>query len=123
MVRRPGFRVRVVAWALSLAVALAAGACGPINYVNEVTRKASTEVDAARSAQADELSPYWFTLAVEYLHKAREEAAQADFQAANRFGRRASDAARRATAESLAKSRAGAPSSDDPLGPARGTSP
>lgn len=137
MVRRPASRVRGIARALSLAGALAACtclcACGPITYVNEVTRKASTDVDEARSAQADELAPYWFTLAVEYLQKAREEAAQADFQSANRFGRRASDAARKAIAASMARSRAGAsgadtrgagtPSADDPLGRARGTSP
>ncbi len=52
-----------------------------------MTRTASDDVEAARAAQADIHAPYWFTLAVEYLRKAREEAAEADFQAANRLGR------------------------------------
>jgi hypothetical protein len=76
--------------------ALLAGACGPVTYINEVTRKASADVEAARVAHADLHAPYHYTLAVEYLRKAREEAAHADYQAANRLGRKASQAARRA---------------------------
>jgi hypothetical protein len=75
--------------------------CGPVTYINEVTRKASSDVEAARAAQADQYAPYYYTLAVEYLHKAREEAAHADFQAANRLGRLASRAARRAVELSI----------------------
>lgn len=94
--------------ALALALLLAgAGACGPIEYVNQVTRKASASVEAARAVEADKYSPYYYTLATEYLHKAREEAAAADYQAANRFGRRAEEAADKARAEALA--RAGKP--------------
>jgi hypothetical protein len=81
------------------------GACGPIEYVNQVTRKASTEVEAARAVKADKHAPYWYTLAIEYLHKAREEAASADYQAANRFGRKAEHAARRARAEAIERAR------------------
>jgi hypothetical protein len=61
--------------------------CGSVLYVNQVTRKASASVAAAKAAEADVYAPYHYTLAVHYLHKAREEAAAADFQAANRFGR------------------------------------
>jgi hypothetical protein len=61
--------------------------CGSVLYVNQVTRKASTSVAAAKAAEADVYAPYHYTLAVHYLHKAREEAAAADSQAANRFGR------------------------------------
>lgn len=94
--------------ALALALVLAAaGGCGPIEYVNQVTRKASASVEAARVAEADKYSPYYYTLAKEYLHKAREEAASADYQAANRFGRRAEEAADKARAEAVA--RAGKP--------------
>jgi hypothetical protein len=94
--------------ALALALVLAAaGGCGPIEYVNQVTRKASTSVEAARAAEADKYSPYYYTLAKEYLHKAREEAASADYQAANRFGQRAEEAADKARAEAIA--RAGKP--------------
>jgi hypothetical protein len=82
-------------------------ACGPIEYVNQVTRKASSAVDEAKDKRADQLAPYEYTLAVEYLHKAREEASFADFQAANRFGRKAAEAAK--LAAELAEARAADP--------------
>jgi hypothetical protein len=103
--RRGGFIAGAV---LCLGLCFSA-ACGPIEYVNQVTRRASSEVDAAKAVKADKHAPYWYTLAVEYLHKAREEAAAADFQAANRFGRRSSEAARKARA--LAEERAANPKS------------
>ncbi len=75
------------------------GACGPIEYVNRVTQRASSAVEVAQADKANELSPYWWTRATLYLHKAREEAAHAGFAAANRFGRIAGDAAERASEE------------------------
>jgi len=69
--------------------------CGPITYVGDV-RRASDAVEQARAAQAEKYAPYWWTRATQYLHKAREVAAHADFQAANRFGRLAAEAAARA---------------------------
>jgi hypothetical protein len=80
---------------------LAAGlaACGPIAYVNEVTRRADDAVEAARAAEVQKLAPYWWTRATQYLHKARERAAHADFQGANRFGRLAAEAAEKAIVE------------------------
>jgi hypothetical protein len=77
-------------------------ACGPIEYVNRVTQRASEAVDIAQADKANELSPYWWTRATLYLHKAREEAAHAGFAAANRFGRIAGDAAERASEEAAA---------------------
>jgi hypothetical protein len=74
-----------------LVVALAA--CGPTEYISQVTRRASVRVEAARAADADKYAPYYWTRAKEYLYKARERAAYADFQGANRFGRLASEAA------------------------------
>ena len=79
--------------------ALAFAGCGPIVYVNEVTRNAATKVDEARAAEADKYAPYWWTRAKEYLRKAKELAAHADFQAANRYGRLSSEAAEHAIAE------------------------
>lgn len=81
-----------------LVAGLVAGlaACGPIAYVNEVTRRADDAVAAARLAEADKNAPYWYTRATQYLHKARENAARADFQGANRFGRLAAEAAEQA---------------------------
>lgn len=98
------------AWAgflLVLVLAGGSGGCGPVGYINQVTRRADASVAAARAVDAERWAPYWYTLAVEYLHKAREEAALADFEAANRFGRRAHEAA--VTARTLAVERAARP--------------
>ena len=81
---------------------LALVGCGPIVYVNEVTRTAATKVDEARAAEADKFSPYYWTRATEFLLKARELAAHADFQAANRYGRLSSEAAGLAIEEAAA---------------------
>jgi len=91
--------VRAPAWLIVVALS---GGCGPIEYVNTVTRSASSAVSSARAADAEKLSPYWWTRAVEYLHQARVLAAHSDFQAANRFGRRATEAANKAREEALA---------------------
>jgi hypothetical protein len=80
-------------------------ACGPIVYVNEVTRRASDAVETARQAQADKYAPYWWTRATQYLHQARVKAARADFQGANRFGRLASEAADKAAEEAAVAAR------------------
>ncbi len=85
-----------------LLLACAPLACGPIEYVGQVTRRATSEVEAARAVDAAKHAPYWWTRAVEYLHQARVEAAAADFQAANRFGRLAAEAAVQARADALA---------------------
>lgn len=87
---------------LVLALVLCSSACGPIAYVNEVTRKASDSVDQARAAQADKYAPYYWTRATQYLHQAKVLAAHADFQAANRFGRLANEAAEKAIVEAAA---------------------
>ena|SRR5689334_24657796 len=78
---------------LVLLVTIVLGACGPVAYVGEVTRKASDRVEAARRAEADVYAPYHWTRAKEYLYKARERAAYADYQGANRFGRLAAESA------------------------------
>ena len=68
-------------------------ACGPVAYVQQVTFNADSKVEEARAAKADKWSPYWWTRATQYLHMARERAGHADFQAANKFGRLAAEAA------------------------------
>lgn len=100
MVLTRGMTRRVAAALLVLAL----GACGPIEYVNTVTRGADSAVEQARAANAAKWSPYWWTRAVEYLHQARVEAASADFQAANRFGRLAEEAAIKARDEAIHRS-------------------
>jgi hypothetical protein len=79
-----------------LAAALAG--CGPVSYVGG-TRTASDAIEAARAVHADKYAPYWWTRATQYLHKANEVAAHADFQGANRFGRLATEAAIKAKEE------------------------
>ncbi len=78
----------------------AAAACGPVGYVSKV-RGAATAVDEARAVNAAKYAPYEWTRAVEYLHAARAEAAMADFQAANRFGRLAAEAASKAKTDAI----------------------
>lgn len=87
---------------LGLGLGAALTGCGPIRYVGGVTSDASSAVDDAREAKAEELAPYWWTRAVEYLQRARYEAAEADWQAANRFGRLAKQAADTAISEAAA---------------------
>ncbi len=87
---------------LAALLVLTLAACGPIEYVNTVTRGADSAVEQARAANAAKWSPYHWTRAVEYLHQARVEAASADFQAANRFGRLAEEAAAKARDEAIA---------------------
>jgi hypothetical protein len=73
--------------------------------VSEVTRRATDAVEAARSVHADKYAPYWWTRATQYLHKAHEVAAHADFQGANRFGRIATEAAQKAAEEATLAAR------------------
>lgn len=88
--------IRVLAFVLAAAL----GACGPIGYVSNV-RGAATAVEEARAANAAKYAPYEWTRAVEYLRQARAEAAYADFQAANRFGRLAQEAAAKAKTDAI----------------------
>lgn len=75
---------------MTLGFAVIATACGPVEYITNVTLRAAKDVDAAKRAKADQLAPYEYTLAEEYLHKAREEEGYADHQAAVKFGKLAS---------------------------------
>lgn len=103
---------------LALALILVAG-CGPITYVSTVTRTATTAVDEARTVNAAKYAPYWWTRALEYLHKAREEAAHANYGAANRFGQLAADAAEHAKVDAIR--RAADPTLMDEITPPTGT--
>jgi hypothetical protein len=82
-------RMHRVVWFAWLAVA----GCGPVAYVSQVTFNADNAVEAARAANAEKFSPYYWTRATVYLHMARDVAGHADFQGANRFGRLAAEAA------------------------------
>lgn len=110
----------VVAALLVIALAVLTG-CGPVTYIGEV-RRASDAVDAARAADAERLSPYWWTRATQYLHKARELAGHADYQAANRYGRLSAEAANAAEQEAVAAAEAPA-KTDEPAKAEKGAKP
>ena len=95
------WRMRILHVMLVLVLGGMLAGCGPIVYVSEVTHHASDAVDAAKAAHADKYAPYWWTRATQYLAKAREIAAYADFQGANRFGRLATEAANKAKEEAM----------------------
>src|SRR5262245_4432273 len=131
---RPGGAVHATPLAKALVILALACGCGPITYVSDVTRRASDAVDTARAAQAEKYAPYWWTRATQYLHKAREVAAHADFQGANRFGKLAAEAANQAAQD--ARIAAGdpakrpgdaapdaAPAKDAPIAPSRDLPP
>jgi sRNA-binding protein len=105
--------------ALVLVAMLAA--CGPVAYIGQVTLRADDAVEAARAAEADKYSPYWWTRATQYLHMAREVAGHADYQGANHFGRLAEEAANKAReeAEVAAKDPAKRPVPPDAIAPAK----
>ena len=99
---------------LGLGLALASAACGPIEYLSQVSDRAARAVAAAKQANADELAPYELTAATEYLHEAREQAGSAEYESAIEYGRRAEDLAIRARviAEEKALARARARASE-----------
>lgn len=90
-----------------MAVALLALGCGPVEYLNQVTRKASQAVAEARKVDAEKWAPYEYWGALEYLTKAREEAGYADYQAAIRLGKKAEQLAREAKVLAMERSAAG----------------
>jgi hypothetical protein len=77
---------------------VAIAGCGPVRYISDVGRAAAA-VEDARAVQAEKYAPYWWTRATEYLHRAREVAAYADYQGASRFGQIAAEAATRAATD------------------------
>ncbi|HEY0255231.1 MAG TPA: hypothetical protein VGC41_27070 [Kofleriaceae bacterium] len=100
-------------------------ACGPIAYISQTTVRADEAVEAAREANADKYSPYWWTRATQYLHMSREVAGHADYQGANHFGRLAEEAAIKAKQEADAadhtKPSAPNPVDKDAVAPAKDT--
>jgi hypothetical protein len=99
---------------LCVAVVLAAvSACGPIDYINTVTIKASRAVAEARTANAEKLSPYEWWSAVEYLQMAREKAAYAEYQISINYGETSEKMAKEAKKISIEKGEQG-PSAKGP---------
>jgi hypothetical protein len=65
------------------------GCIGPIDYLNTVARKARRAVAEAKAVNSEKLSPYEYWSAVTYLRMAREKAAHADYEDANKYGAKA----------------------------------
>ena len=98
--------------------------CGPIEYINQVGVRAASAVSAAKLAQADRYAPYEYTAAEEYLHKAREEAAYAEYEDAIDFGMKAEELANKGRAISVARlSQSGASSVATPASEGRAAVP
>ncbi len=83
-----------------------ATACGPIGYVVAINGAAEA-VEAAQTVDAAHYAPYEFNFARAHLDKAREFAAEAEYQnamdmaeVAETYGTRARDLARRRQQES-----------------------
>jgi hypothetical protein len=76
---------------------LLGASCGPIEYITVVTFEASRSVNEASASRANELAPYEYTAAVEYLHKAREVGGYARYHQAIEFGKKARDFGAKAT--------------------------
>ena len=89
--------------AASALSSIASLGCGPVEYISQVGNKAASAVSAAKLAQADRYAPYEYTAAEEYLHKAREEAAYAEYEDAIEYGRKAEELADKGRAISVAK--------------------
>lgn len=81
-----------------LAALLGGLGCGPIEYLSQVSGRATQTLTRARREGAATYAPYEFTAAEAYLVKAREEAGRSQYQAALEYGRRAEDLAGRALA-------------------------
>lgn len=84
-------------------------ACGPTRSQSRIV-EASSELSAATKAQGDQIAPYEFTAAEQYLHKAREEQSYAEYEIAERLAKRGRDCAKlaRMRAESGARAELGA---------------
>lgn len=82
---------------------LVGSGCGPVEYLNQVTRRAATAQAAAEKVDAEKLAPYEYWTGREFLHKARELAGYARYQLAIEYGRKAEEAALKARAIALEK--------------------
>jgi len=90
-------RIRVRGGAISVALLAAnALACGPVEYLSQVSSRAATAVADAKTEGAETWSPFEYVAACEYLHEAREAGAHAHYQDAIEYGQQAELLAARA---------------------------
>ena len=84
-------------WCSLALLLLLLGGCGPIASTGPMLQ-ARDLVEFARAAGSERFAMYEFTMAREYLAKAREEWAYSDFQKAREYSDLAADFAKRAVA-------------------------
>jgi hypothetical protein len=95
--------------------ALGALGCGPVEYLNQVTRRASRAMAAAKEVDAEKLAPYEYYSSTSYLQKARELAGYARYQLAIEYGRKAEEEALKA--RSIAVEKKGESPAAQPVAP------
>lgn len=86
------------------AMAILVGAlsgCGPVQSTAYLL-DAEVQIEAARTAGAEKLSPYEWTSANLYIHKAREEVGYSDFETGVEFAQKASRFANEARTKAMA---------------------
>ena len=93
----PGLILGVV-----IGLGLALGACGPVESTSLIVQ-ADTALHNAKTAGADQKSPYEYTAAEQYLHKAREEWGHSDFECSVDFATKARDLGIKARENALKK--------------------
>lgn len=86
-----------LSWCSLALLLLLLGGCGPIASTGPMLQ-ARDLVEFARGAGSERFAMYEFTMAREYLAKAREEWAYSDFQKAREYSDLAADFAKRAMA-------------------------
>ena len=91
-------------------LALLAG-CGPIQSTGALI-DADVELEGARAAGAAAAAPYEFTSAEAYLHKAREQAGYAQYEASIDFASKARELAKDARKKAVAASNAKGPDAE-----------
>ncbi|MEW5739960.1 MAG: DUF4398 domain-containing protein [Myxococcota bacterium] len=80
--------------------------CGPTQSTAFLI-DAETMMEAARTAQAEKLAPYEWTLARLYIHKSKEEVGYSDFEHAVDYAKKAVDFATRARDSAMKAARKG----------------
>ena len=93
--------MRLIPVVLAVAVCSAVSACGPLQSTAYLL-DAEVQIEAARTAGADKLAPYEWTAANLYIHKAREEVGDSDFETGVDYAGKAQKFAREAREKSLA---------------------
>jgi hypothetical protein len=87
---------------LALAFSLGISACGPVESTHFILQ-ADSAIEGAKIADGEKRSPYEYTAAEQYLHKAREKWGTSDFEYSVDYARKAKTLAEKAKERSLKK--------------------